>query len=754
MLVLPAAKRANEDYVKAGLRRPLPVKVPRTHEQRSLIMAEESTEFESIASEEDVSIVSDRSERYDPNATEDSTPVAKKPLKSALKTQQQPTPQVDQSDDYGYDEFPDDFENESVSSKGSSRRGALQQQHQQQQPAPASSLPSLPSLPSQALHAEVMLDEISREVVRLRNQQRLVLQERRQVAKDKKARADQRRVEYAAELRRHGQAAAAAEAENREAQERAREAEKRLAAVDKSRLLLAETNRTYEGELASLQSRLASATAEAEGTRQQLTVARAAHEAAQREWLQERAALGVEAKKSEMLLEVVRRGIEQSEARVQEERMALPAHQQRVHEEQLERVARIEASLRDKEHALAAEEARRLASLEHLKKDSLDQLSRHRLRTEADLAAERAELVKQRAALDLASTQWSATRAHESTAMESARATLHRQERELDEGRAQLQQQRSELEAAQRATEPNARAAERDRADARAIKAQADRVLFSAEEHASAILAAERGLMRREQAVVAAEKGLEVARARLTEERRTLLAEAAQQRSAQQALDTERFRLHQCSVELSSQLALVKRGIGQLTRGGDRFALRDGAGAEAEASNAMVAIDDSFSYQQQQAPPQQQQQQQQQQQKQEQEQDRPQYPAALDPALIHTALSLQDVGRSLKAVAAATTAQDPGLELLLGPRSFGRESPSFADLVGARSPPRRDPHAYSQHPEVERKEERSSFDELRSSQAKARTSDETAIASVRSSVQTSQQTIGALRGFASKYGVK
>lgn len=590
-----------------------------------------------------------------------------------------------------------------------------------------------------------MLDEISREVVRLRNQQRLVLQERRLVAKDKKARADQRRAEYAAELRRHGQAAAVAEAESREAQERAREAEKRLAAVDKSRLLLAETNRTYEGELAALQGRLANATAEADGTRRQLAELHASHEAAQREWLQERAALGVEAKKGEMLLEVVRRGMEQSEARVQEERMALPAHQQRVYEEQLERVARIEASLRDKEHALAAEEARRLASLEQLKKDSLDQLSRHRLRTEADLAAERAELVKQRAALDTASAQWSSTRAQEGTAMESERATLHRQERELDEGRALLQQQRAELEAAQRATEPNARAAERDRADARAIKAQADRVLFSAEEHASAILAAERGLMRREQAVVAAEKGLEVARARLTEERRTLLAEAAQQRSAQQALDTERFRLHQCSVELSSQLALVKRGIGQLTRGADRFSLREPLRESAEAvagsASAMVAIDDS---------------QQSQWGQQEHDQEQPQYPAALDPALMHTALSLQDVSRALKAVAAATAAQDPGLELLLGPRSFGREPPSFADLVGARSPPRRDADAYSRErePEAERKEELSSFDSLRSSQAKARCSDETAIASVRSSVQSSQQAIGALRSFASKYGVK
>ena len=52
-----------------------------------------------------------------------------------------------------------------------------------------------------SLHAEIALEEISKEVVRLRNQQRNLLQERRQIAREKKSRADSRRTQYQIEIR-------------------------------------------------------------------------------------------------------------------------------------------------------------------------------------------------------------------------------------------------------------------------------------------------------------------------------------------------------------------------------------------------------------------------------------------------------------------------------------------------------------------------------------------------------------------------
>jgi hypothetical protein len=54
----------------------------------------------------------------------------------------------------------------------------------------------LPSLGIQSLQAELAIDEIGREVVRLRNKQKALLRERQSMAKEKKLRAEQRRQQY------------------------------------------------------------------------------------------------------------------------------------------------------------------------------------------------------------------------------------------------------------------------------------------------------------------------------------------------------------------------------------------------------------------------------------------------------------------------------------------------------------------------------------------------------------------------------
>ena len=132
-------------------------------------MSDFSGDFESIASEEDISIASDRSGTYDPTANDsdnaehdndnmgwrESSPpwqdtgggsssrsgsrtVPGLPLKSALSQRsQQQAPSSssagqDKSDDYGeYADFADDFETESVSSRGSRKQQQKQQQPQQ-----------------------------------------------------------------------------------------------------------------------------------------------------------------------------------------------------------------------------------------------------------------------------------------------------------------------------------------------------------------------------------------------------------------------------------------------------------------------------------------------------------------------------------------------------------------------------------------------------------------------------------------------
>ena len=775
------------------------------------------SDFESVASEEDISIATDRSEAYDPlaydyevedpnaerpalrRASADAAPGKSKgmqPLKSALVKTPAATinTSADQSDDYGdYSEFGDDFETESVNSKVSSGRqpkklspreslrasstaSAAAQPHPPasqspvvsgrryvvgpSSPAAAASGTMLPSI--EGLQAEVMLDEISKEVVRLRNQQRLVLMERRQVAMGKMARADERRAKHDAELQRYSSATMAAEEEKRELQEKLREAEKRFEATHRSSQLVAETNQRYETEIRRLEGIAAIMSAEAEAGQKSLRESRQALDTSRQQWLKERSELQAEVRRNELLVSVVQKSMEASEERLALERAKLPIHQQKSYDDAQARLSATEVALRDREAALVAEETRRMASIDALKRESMEQTQKHRMRIESDLAAERRELGMLKSQLEASRVSWDSQRLQETAALESLRADLRRKESEVDATRAALDQQRSELEVGQRLIEPNVRAAERDREDARALKAQADRVLFSAEEHASAILSAERGLVRREQAVTAAERGLESLRAGIVAERRALLAESAKQRSAQQALESERFRLHQCSMELSLQVATVKRGIAQMVRGADRVTLREERERELEGESNRSAGDSTglggvneasqdFG---------------------ENEENRltvalagkrNQLPASMDPALIHTAVSLQDVSRTLKSIAAATESHDPALDNILGPRGYRgpREEQLFdasQPFFSASPPPVPVSESFVHHHDpfpptpAPAPAPMQSFEQARSELSRARESDEFAVSSVRSSVQSASQSSKTLASFAAKYG--
>lgn len=778
------------------------------------------SDYESIVSEEDISIATDRSETYDPNAndydfqdrreetatwhknsddyatsklTSTHSPGISRnlPLKSALvkPASINTSPSADQNDDYGdYDEFADDFETESISSKRSSSEKQIRSSPRDTARTglrPTSSPSSVASsvrrvvmdagrsnnarsglLPStEGLQAEVMLDEISREVVRLRNQQRAVLQERRDVARDKKVRADERRAQYEAELKRYSSAAASADAENRELAGKLRESEKRLEAMSKSSILVSDTNKMYEGEMRRLESLVGSLSSEVDEGRKLLRESRQLLDSSRQEWLHERASLQAEVEKSSMLAVSVQKSIESSESRIAAEKMQLPQHQQKAYDDAMARLGDQESALKDREFAIAAEETRRTASLDATKKEVMEQINAHRLRTENELSAERKELGQLKSRLEAQRAHWDVVRVQEESALEAQRADIRRKEQDLHEARAMLQQQRAELEVGQRLIEPNIRAAERDKEDARALKAQADRVLFSAEEHASAILAAERGLVRREQAVLAAEKSLESIRAKVVGDRRAMFADSAKQRAAQQALDTERFRLHQCSMELALQVAVVKKGISQLARGTDRFALRE---REDVSSQQLVTMDvqpgdeEGYSenyenhiarllptaafYDKSSAG------------------SRGPIPPALDPSLIHTAISLQDVTKTLKGISAATASQDPALEVLLGPRSLRRDDLHDSDANHEPEPsPRysssaapeyfRDAYANAVEQTVESYGPAVSFEISRADTSRARISDEVAVSTVRSSVQTAHESSKVMASFASKYGV-
>ena len=173
----------------------------------------------------------------------------------------------------------------------------------------------LPSLQAQSIQAELALDDISREVVRLRNQQRAMLKERRGAAREKKQRADSRRQQYNDQIVQLS--SKTKEVENALYAERSRASllERELSACQLKIALLEDNNERLSKQAESLGSfladkdaALARLKADNEALSQQPRAAAASFE-------QERGELLESARKNEILAGVLRGQMAESEKR-------------------------------------------------------------------------------------------------------------------------------------------------------------------------------------------------------------------------------------------------------------------------------------------------------------------------------------------------------------------------------------------------------------------------------------------------------
>lgn len=419
---------------------------------------------------------------------------------------------------------------------------------------------NMPTTAGTTLQAEVVLDEISREVVRLRNQQRMVLKERRQVVADKKDRADRRRKEYEETLARHRKEVADAKQAQEAAEDKSKALENQIKHLQENKDAIRSGVVVLEKEVEHLKGSITELTASLSRAHHQRDEAEKTLQQEKKSWLSEKARLEVEISKNAMMEESIRDRIQSNEARLEEERKKLPAHQERTLKEREKRLEDLERELTDREAALRITEDLKMTQLEQHRKDTMSELSRFRSRVESDLAAERQDVAQLRSNLLSSTNQWELLKAEEQSNLESAKLDLARREGDLGERRQEMDKAKALFEGQVRMMQPTISAAEKDRDDARALKEQADRVMLAAEEHASSILKAERGLLKREQACSAAEAQLQEERNKLTVDKRIYAADTAKQRMMKQALEAERFRLHQLSLELSQQANQVKRG--------------------------------------------------------------------------------------------------------------------------------------------------------------------------------------------------
>jgi len=457
------------------------------------------------------------------------------------------------------------------------------------QSAPAGAAGSgqhLPSLQQQSLQTEMVLEDISKEIIAMRNMQRQQLKERQAAAKEKRARAEERRRAYEQRLQEAEDTRVQALAAEQTHAMQVKALESQIRSLTESKDVVISSLHAIEGDAEKLRNNLAAVNKELRKAVEENNALSLKFNTSRSDWGDREATLQAEVKKYSMLQATVQRSIEASEARFAKERENLPAYQAQALKEQQDRLQMLEGMLNEREGALRQQEAYKLAAVENMRKESREELIRMRSKVDAELALEKSEAHALLASARSERAQWDAVKAQEAANVDQMKLGIARQARELSERAASLDKQQAEFEGARRMIQPTLDAVARDRNDAATLKEQADRVLLAAEEHTSSILAAERGLVRREQELQKQEYNIKQVQASLVAQRKALATEQARIKFKRQTVETDRFRLHQASMDLAAQVSHVNRESMQISR--QLIQNSDKGGKKEEQAGAVV----------------------------------------------------------------------------------------------------------------------------------------------------------------------
>lgn len=406
------------------------------------------------------------------------------------------------------------------------------------------------------------MDDIAKEVLRLRNQQRALIQARRDAAKEKRQRADQRRKEYEKEMNSMKSQLEEATESNSTLQKTIEGLTKELSRSRADNDSLKATIESQEKRISELKDEIVASNADVENLRNELKASKQQCKDKENEWDVQRKELEISLTRANIEQKAATDALEAALARSERERNTLPDHHLKVLNDELARVNAREGVLLQREGSLRIEEDRRRQALDILRKETLDDLTSMRKRAEEELAALRASLVAQRQDFEREKARWQIIKTEESAAIENEKISIAQRERSVAESHTQLERKKVELEVAQRMIEPMVRDAEQQKEEARSLRLQADQIMRAADEHASSVLAAERALMKREQAVAIAQQQIQLSRHKLVSDKQSLMIEAAKTTETRQKIESERFRLHQCALEMTKQAHSLKEAFG------------------------------------------------------------------------------------------------------------------------------------------------------------------------------------------------
>lgn len=230
----------------------------------------------------------------------------------------------------------------------------------------------------QALEAEAAVEQMSREVIKLRNQHRQILQQRRAAIDNKKARAEERRLKYKEEL-------VGFEKQIQELNLVKTTLEEKIDFINLENQHLNNSKVTLNENISRLNKIITEqkeTIENAESTNKEL---KSLNECQHNEWKQKEQTWNVEKeelllsmKKQQIRLDIAMKSVEVSEQRLNKERECLPEFFQKRVDSECERLKELQALAEKKEISLKLQEENQKSSFEHMRTELFEEIHKTR----------------------------------------------------------------------------------------------------------------------------------------------------------------------------------------------------------------------------------------------------------------------------------------------------------------------------------------------------------------------------------------
>eukprot|EP00752_Nemacystus_decipiens_P007499 g6700.t1 len=260
------------------------------------------------------------------------------------------------------------------------------------------------------------------------------------------------------------------------------------------------------------------------------------------------------------------RGAEARERAAEEQLNRLPEHQRQLLQAELDRVARWEERLAAEAASLQRREEAHKVDMEAWRADAARIEAESRTRAEEDVSRQRASLKETRSALDVERGGLLRRVARAEAAGQAAAVEATAARAEADEVRRRAEAERAAVEIRAATLAPELRALEEGRAALEGLQREAREEARRAKEKACHALEREAEVVEREAAVEVKWKEITASRRALKQMEKSVADEAEGLFEQRKAVALARVRLHEQQMEMALQMSEIRKAIALIKR--------------------------------------------------------------------------------------------------------------------------------------------------------------------------------------------